>query len=305
MKHQLKTLAVAVALAAGMGQANAALIDGTGGNGELFFAAYSPSLQTSYVRDLGIRLNNFTPTATTVATAGTYAFNPDQAIGTTAGSSVRASNYSLSFLTDPLLMNSLGNGTSLASDVVWMVGAVDSTGSGANGHRYLTTIGTPQSSLNLASQLNGTLINFGNVNAFVGGQNNISGPTAGSSTMPNTATTANTNGSAIATPGTLPIAAYFPTLPMQNWASQAVFNATGGVGDSLPFYFLTASSTSAGAPATNTKYASATGAAFNWTLNADGSLAYSAVPIPAAVWLFGSGLLGLIGITRRRKTLAA
>ena len=27
----------------------------------------------------------------------------------------------------------------------------------------------------------------------------------------------------------------------------------------------------------------------------------SAVPIPAAVWLFGSGLLGLIGITRRKK----
>lgn len=28
----------------------------------------------------------------------------------------------------------------------------------------------------------------------------------------------------------------------------------------------------------------------------------SAVPVPAAVWLFGSGLLGLIGIARRKKT---
>lgn len=27
----------------------------------------------------------------------------------------------------------------------------------------------------------------------------------------------------------------------------------------------------------------------------------SAVPVPAAVWLFGSGLLGLIGVTRRKK----
>jgi hypothetical protein len=27
----------------------------------------------------------------------------------------------------------------------------------------------------------------------------------------------------------------------------------------------------------------------------------SPVPIPAAVWLFGSGLLGLIGIARRKK----
>lgn len=28
----------------------------------------------------------------------------------------------------------------------------------------------------------------------------------------------------------------------------------------------------------------------------------SAIPIPAAVWLFGSGLIGLIGIARRKKT---
>ena len=27
-----------------------------------------------------------------------------------------------------------------------------------------------------------------------------------------------------------------------------------------------------------------------------------AVPVPAAIWLFGTGLLGLIGITRRKKT---
>lgn len=29
---------------------------------------------------------------------------------------------------------------------------------------------------------------------------------------------------------------------------------------------------------------------------------YSAVPVPAAVWLFGSGLLGLVGIARRKKS---
>ncbi len=31
------------------------------------------------------------------------------------------------------------------------------------------------------------------------------------------------------------------------------------------------------------------------------SITPSAVPVPAAVWLFGSGLMGLIGIARRRK----
>lgn len=34
--------------------------------------------------------------------------------------------------------------------------------------------------------------------------------------------------------------------------------------------------------------------------NGDGSLKIPAVPVPAAVWLFGSGLLGLVGVARRR-----
>jgi hypothetical protein len=36
-------------------------------------------------------------------------------------------------------------------------------------------------------------------------------------------------------------------------------------------------------------------------LEADGNLKLQAVPVPPAVWLFGSGLLGLVGIARRRK----
>jgi hypothetical protein len=35
----------------------------------------------------------------------------------------------------------------------------------------------------------------------------------------------------------------------------------------------------------------------------DCSLSVSPVPVPAAVWLFGSGLLGLIGISRRKNSL--
>lgn len=33
-----------------------------------------------------------------------------------------------------------------------------------------------------------------------------------------------------------------------------------------------------------------------------GTLTPQAIPVPAAVWLFGSGLLGLVGIARRKKT---
>ncbi|MCF6203014.1 MAG: hypothetical protein L3J59_04980 [Methylococcaceae bacterium] len=36
-------------------------------------------------------------------------------------------------------------------------------------------------------------------------------------------------------------------------------------------------------------------------INASGSGSVSAVPVPAAVWLFGSGLVGLIGISKKKK----
>jgi hypothetical protein len=44
----------------------------------------------------------------------------------------------------------------------------------------------------------------------------------------------------------------------------------------------------------------------NLTLSATGALTVggAAVPLPAAVWLFGSGLLGLIGVGRRRAAAA-
>ncbi|TNG03677.1 MAG: VPLPA-CTERM sorting domain-containing protein [Gammaproteobacteria bacterium] len=46
---------------------------------------------------------------------------------------------------------------------------------------------------------------------------------------------------------------------------------------------------------------------FSLTLNQNGqafsfSSSASVVPVPAAVWLFGSGLLGLVGIARRKKS---
>lgn len=41
---------------------------------------------------------------------------------------------------------------------------------------------------------------------------------------------------------------------------------------------------------------------FNTTGDCAGETPPPAVPVPAAVWLFGSGLLGLVGVARRRKS---
>jgi hypothetical protein len=41
-----------------------------------------------------------------------------------------------------------------------------------------------------------------------------------------------------------------------------------------------------------------------WTLGTNGALTFAAptaVPVPAAFWLFGSGLLGMVGVSRRRS----
>lgn len=72
------------------------------------------------------------------------------------------------------------------------------------------------------------------------------------------------------------------------WQVDYVFEARfANTGAYLPYLdFFDAQSTASGASTKN---------------NFNGQLFYSPVPVPAAVWLFGSGLLGLIGVARRKK----
>ena len=51
-----------------------------------------------------------------------------------------------------------------------------------------------------------------------------------------------------------------------------------------------------GLPASSTDFSSSR----DFTWNGSYTLTYEYVPIPSAVWLFGSGLIGLIGVSRRK-----
>ncbi len=74
------------------------------------------------------------------------------------------------------------------------------------------------------------------------------------------------------------------------------FVTIGNIDSSIPFYFAGIAADYATGVVTELPNV--------WTLTSAGQLTYaapSAVPVPAAVWLFGSGLLGLVSVARRRK----
>ena len=108
------------------------------------------------------------------------------------------------------------------------------------------------------------------------------------------------------------------------WDMKAVSGPGGGGGIKIEYYDIAGGVTTSGdnffASTTDwssysfTEVASATAVSMKVVLlaiNADSVLGYdnvcvndcstSAVPVPAAVWLFGSGLLGLVGVARRKR----
>lgn len=78
--------------------------------------------------------------------------------------------------------------------------------------------------------------------------------------------------------------------------SIASFTTGAAVGEAIAFYSLVISNETGGQLAVN-QFADGANP-FVWTLGLDGDLSYAPVPIPAAVWLFGSALLAFRGLRR-------
>lgn len=264
-KLTLTALTAAIAMATGAVQAAVILpstdVNNTGGS-ELVLSIYNPTTKDTYALDTGITFNGFNG-------AGSYSFN---------------------IASDPNLAGAFAGG--LNSSLLWSLNAGDGTVAGSSvpqaGDRMWSTIVTNTN----PSGMNGTAI-IGSVSAFTQYLSSVN--TLG--THPS-----QTNGSDFVlgnNPGTYGLLG-------TNWGGNATFNATGAVGSSL--YFMLAAETcqsgfgGANCPTTgvNPQFTFAPG---QWNLSTAGVLSYngvSAVPVPAAVWLFGSGLLGLVGVARRR-----
>jgi hypothetical protein len=81
------------------------------------------------------------------------------------------------------------------------------------------------------------------------------------------------------------------------------FAITGLLGASLSYFTATVNGAFAGDASTFSQIAG------TWSLGNDGTLTWNTaaavVPVPAAIWLLGSGLLGLVGVGRRRNSNAS
>ena len=310
MKFALKLIAASLALAAA-NQAGAAIADwntpGSSGSGEMFLAVWDSTAQTSYIRDLGVHMNDFMPalgtgTAFDKTTTGTslsatgklaapYGGSGNNSIGFSGGygvspsvaaGSVLTPGYQLTFQADTLASSFFSPaGGPLSTSLQWMVGANDNVGSVGN-----QTLRTLTTSNGVVGGNNSAVANFGSTLGYI--QTNNSRGTM------NDLLTAN-NGSATA--ALVDGAPYFAAGQGSNWKSYASFNTLANVGSSQQFWYIATSDTTPADAATVKGFTNAT-----WKLNTDGTLVYQvgAVPVPAAAWLFASGMLGLVGVARRR-----
>lgn len=275
MNLKLKSLVAAVAMTvAGVTQAaivtdgyngGAGLGSGTGA-GELIFSILDPVANQSLALDMNLTANTF-----------------------------RNNNVSLinSFsVTDSLLQSFLSSHSADWSQMRWNLGGLSNNGFGPNAG-ILTTNGNAGATINPVVQgpIDGNALT--SAMGFIESYANANNPNL----SPNSAVSNSVSASGYA--GGFWGSNFGGSFSFSN--EQTGF---GGSGQLMSFIALGTTDVSdlSGVPVSTT-YSNG-----RWLVDPTlGKVSYvgtvSAVPVPAAVWLFGSGLLGLVGVSRRRKQI--
>jgi len=262
MKMKMKTIAAAVVLAATTGVANAAIVTGADTDGELFLSVFDPSGEISYHKDLGITVSQF---------------NTDD-----------SSFRSFDLASDANFAGFLGQ-----TDLRYSI-------AGANNVTYSTieelqTYGLMTTSSQTAQQVDDRFISQGSIDQMMSRVTTQAALLNVRTGGPYSGSNGGENGTAVALIGQQ---GYYDVAGWGDVNGTPGFYASADIGTAVSFYqvnvsdvdFISAVETQMG----------------DWLLTTDGTLTYgtapvSAVPVPAAVWLFGSGLLGLVGVARRKQ----
>jgi len=276
-----KSAATLIGIAMGLGVAGSAsaTISTVNANqvNELTLWVFDQQTNKSYLRDLGISVNNFLTTSALIPQAGTYAFDPAGAIPLVAASSagVNALGYKLVFQPDNAL-TAFFSSEELSRATYQVIGA-----KGPNAQAGALTTSNSAS----VATTNGNVRQFDNQidNALTGG--NLLGTHPGGIAVNGSSTTSNPD--EVSNVG---------KIIRNNWGSFASFTTDATVGTPLAFYQLAASGTQSLGAATVTQYLGA------WDLATDGTLTYLApVPEPETYALMLAGLGLVAGIARARR----
>ena len=280
MKLNLKMIAAAVAMVAASG-AHAAFTDNTNatGNSSLALVAFNAVTNSYYFRDLGYNLNSFLPNAVTTGAL-------DGGGSSVAGDKTPETGFNQVWGTGTFATWLAGQANQ--ADVRWTIAAGDG----------VATTGT--------TNLSRALVSFATGSSSVASNTSVraaANPTSGVSAL----ISQNSSFTGYDTTGLGNVAGAFLNNNAFGASTLSLLNGVANV-----FYYVTSTGTGSGTGAPTIAGFSNSSNIATLSLASTGVLTYNldavapaAVPIPAAAWLLGSGLLAFGGMVRRRKASAA